>query len=189
LSPFLGSRPYLRGIIVKLRAISASVAFLICTFLYRDVWADGSGSPAASRETNGEYYDEKGNPTYKVEPDGAVDWYTFSGYLRYNSNCIVCHGPDGSGSSYAPDLTNSLKTLDYGHFLAIVAEGRTNVSASTDYVMPSFGKNKNVVCFLDDIYVYLRARSNGAVGRGRPEKHEPKPPAWTKAEDSCMGPD
>jgi methanol metabolism-related c-type cytochrome len=174
---------------VKLRVISASVAFLICTFLYRNVWADGSGSPAASTETNGEYYDKEGNPTYKVEPDGAVDWYTFSGYLRYNSNCIVCHGPDGSGSSYAPDLTNSLKTLDYGRFLAIVAKGRTNVSASTDYVMPAFGKNKNVLCYLDDIYVYLRARSNGAVGRGRPEKHEPKPPAWTKAEDSCMGPD
>jgi len=26
------------------------------------------------------------------------------------------------------------------------------------------------------------------VGRGRPEKHEPKPPAVAKAENDCMGP-
>jgi len=174
---------------LKHKAISVGVAFLVCSLLYRNVWADGSGDPAAAKEANGEYYDKAGNPTYKVKPDGSVDWYTFSGYLRYNSNCIVCHGPDGSGSTYAPALKNSLKTLDYGHFLATVAQGRVNVSASTDYVMPSFGKNKNVACFMDDIYVYLRARANGAVGRGRPAKHDPKPPAWTKAEDSCMGPE
>jgi mono/diheme cytochrome c family protein len=100
--------------------------------------ADGSGDPAAVKEVNGEYYDKDGNPPYKVAPDGAVDWYTFSGHLRYNSICIVCHGPDGSGSTYAPALTDSLKTLSYGQFLAIIAERRKNVSASTDYVMPAF---------------------------------------------------
>ena len=173
---------------LKRKGISVGIALLICSLLYRTVWANGSNDPTAVKETGGEYYDKGGNPTYKVKTDGTVDWYTFSGYLRYNSNCNVCHGPDGSGSSYAPSLKNSLKTLDYGHFLATVAQGRVNVSAATDYVMPSFGKNKNVVCFLDDIYVYLRARSTGAVGRGRPAKHEPKPPAWAKAEDNCMGP-
>ena len=174
---------------MKPTVLSAIAALLAGLLLCGAVWAIGSPDPTAIKETNGEYYDKQGNPTYKVAPDGTVDWYTFSGYLRFYSNCNVCHGPDGSGSSYAPDLTKSLKTIDYGHFLAIVATGRTNVSASTDYVMPSFGKNKNVVCFLDDIYIYLRARANGAVGRGRPEKHEPKPAAWTKAEDSCMGPE
>ena len=53
--------------------------------------------------------------------------------------------------------------------------------------MPSFGTNRNVMCYIDPIYVYLRARSDGALGRQRPEKHEPKPDAFTKAEDSCMG--
>ncbi len=165
------------------------VAVFSCAFLTVSVRADGTGDPAAIKDVNGEWYDKDGNPTFKAEPDGAVDWYTFSGYLRYNANCIVCHGPDGAGSSYAPDLTNSLKTISYGEFLAIVAQGRKNVSASTDYVMPAFGNNKNVVCYLDDIFVYLRARSDGTVGRGRPEKHEPKPPAWAKAQDNCMGPE
>ena len=27
-----------------------------------------------------------------------------------------------------------------------------------------------VMCYLDNIYVYLRARAAGAVGRGKPEK-------------------
>jgi hypothetical protein len=40
---------------------------------------------------------------------------------------------------------------------------------------------------MDDIYVYLRARANDAVPRGRPAKHEDKSPAYAKAEDSCMG--
>jgi len=54
--------------------------------------------------------------------------------------------------------------------------------------MPAFGDNKNVVCTLDGIYVYLRARSNGAVGRGRPAEHLPKPPEAAKAEADCMAP-
>ena len=43
------------------------------------------------------------------------------------------------------------------------------------------------MCFIDAIYVYLRARGDGAIGRGRPEKHAPKPDAYSKAEDECMG--
>jgi hypothetical protein len=38
--------------------------------------------------------------------------------------------------------------------------------------MPSFGTNPNLMCYLDDIFVYLRARANDAVPRGRPQKHE-----------------
>ena len=53
--------------------------------------------------------------------------------------------------------------------------------------MPAFGTNKNVACYMDDIFVYLRARANDAIGRVRPAKHEDKPAAYTQAEDSCMG--
>jgi methanol metabolism-related c-type cytochrome len=150
-------------------------------------FADGSGDPAAVKSENGKYFDKDGNPTYKIQQDGTVDWYTYSGYRRYHSECHVCHGPDGMGSSYAPALKDSLKTMSYGEFLATVASGRKNVSTAQENVMPAFGNNPNVTCYLDDIYVYLRARANDAVGRVRPAKHEDKPPAFTKAEDSCMG--
>jgi len=33
----------------------------------------------------------------------------------------------------------------------------------------------------------LRARANGAVPRGRPQKHEDKPEAATQVETSCLG--
>jgi len=150
-------------------------------------FADGSGDPAAVKNEDGKYLDKEGNPTYKVQSDGTVDWYTYSGYRRYHSECHVCHGPDGMGSSYAPALKDSLKTMSYGDFLATVASGRKNVSTSQDNVMPAFGDNPNVACHMDDIYVYLRARANDAVGRVRPAKHEDKTKVYSDAEDSCMG--
>jgi methanol metabolism-related c-type cytochrome len=171
-----------------MRVLSIGLALCLLAVPCARALADASGDPTAVKETNGENYDKQGNPTFKVAADGTVDWYSFSGYLRYSSNCIVCHGPDGLGSTYAPNLTNSFKTIDYGTFISIVAQGRKNVSASTDFVMPAFGNNKNVSCYIDDIYVYLRARSNDAVGRGRPQKHEPKPAAWETAQNNCMGP-
>jgi len=81
----------------------------------------------------------------------------------------------------------SMQRLSYTDFYTVVASGKKDVSASQNLVMPSNGENKNVMCYIDAIYVYLRARADGAVGRGRPEKHAPKPAAYTKAEDQCMG--
>jgi methanol metabolism-related c-type cytochrome len=149
--------------------------------------ADGSGDPAAVSQEDGKYLDKDGNPTYKIQADGTVDWYTYSGYRRYHSECHVCHGPDGEGSTYAPALKNSLKTMNYGDFLGVVASGRKNVSSSQESVMPAFGSNQNVACYMDDLYIYLRARANDAIGRVRPAKREAKPEAYTKAEETCIG--
>jgi methanol metabolism-related c-type cytochrome len=148
-------------------------------------------TPKASapvKEVNGEYFDANGDPTYKIDPNGTVDWYTFSGFRRFNGTCEVCHGPDGAGSSFGPDLTDSLKTLSYADFQRVVINGKQDVNTAETLVMPAFGTNKNVMCYLDDIYIYLRARSDGAMGRGRPANHQDKPAAFTAAENSCMGP-
>ena len=148
--------------------------------------AETAVDPAAVKSENGKYLDKEGNPTFKVGSDGTVDWYTYSGFRRYHSECHVCHGPDGMGSTYAPALKDSLMTMSYADFLGVVATGRKNVNSSQENVMPGFGDNRNVVCYLDDVYVYLRARASDAVPRGRPAKHEDKPPAAQKAEDACM---
>ena len=149
--------------------------------------ADGSGDPTAVKNEDGKYYDKDGTPTYKVAPDGTVDWYTYSGFRRYHSECHVCHGPDAEGSSFAPALKESLKRLSYADFLEVVASGRKNVTTASENVMPAFGTNPNVSCYMDDIFIYTRARANDAVGRGRPAKHEDKSPAAEAAEKSCMG--
>ena len=151
--------------------------------------ADGSGDPTAVKEEGGKWYDKNGTPTFHIAKDGTVDWYTFSGFRRYNAACIVCHGPDGAGSSYAPAMTDSLKSLDYNQFVNVVVNGKKAVNTASDLVMPAWGTNPNVMCYLDDIFVYLRARSDGALGRGRPQKHAEKSKAAKEAEDSCMGPE
>jgi hypothetical protein len=91
------------------------------------------------------------------------------------------------GSTYAPALIDSMKHLSYTDFYAVVAGGKKDVSSSQELVMPANGENKNVMCYIDAIYVYLRARGDDALGRGRPPNHAPKPASFTKAEDECMG--
>jgi methanol metabolism-related c-type cytochrome len=169
----------------------ADVAFLLAGSLFvagtEVALADGSGDPAAVKQDQGMYYDKQRNPTFKTQSDGTVDWYTYSGFRRYHSDCHVCHGPDGEGSSYAPALSNYLKTKNYVDFANVVVNGRKNVNTAQESVMPSFGTNPNVMCYIGDIFVYLRARANDAVPRGRPQKHEDKPEAATQVENSCLG--
>lgn len=137
----------------------------------------------AAYDEGGRYYTEDDIPTYNVAEDGTVDWLTFSGFRRYHSECHVCHGPDGEGSSYAPALKNSAVAMDYYDFVATVVNGRVNGNS----VMPHFGENLNVMCYLDDIYVYLKARGTDAVARGRPAKKDAKSDMIAEAEHACMG--
>lgn len=113
---------------------------------------------------------------------GTVDWYTFNGYRRYHAECHVCHGPAGLGSSYAPNLVNSIKKLGYEGYLNIVVNGR-QVGGQ---VMPGFADNLNVMCFIDDIYAYLAARGDGVLDRTRP-KHGGKPKEAKERDKSCLG--
>ena len=170
-----------------MRRTQCVAAALIVVAIGGIAFAQDAVDPTAVKSEDGKYFDKEGNPTFKVAADGTVDWYTYSGYRRYHSECHVCHGPDGMGSTYAPALTDSLKTMNYGDFLSIVASGRKNVSTSEKNVMPALGDNPNVACYMDDLYIYLRARAHDAVGRVRPAKKEDKPAAYTQAENSCMG--
>lgn len=123
---------------------------------------------------------------YTVNEDGVVDWYTFSGFRRYHADCHVCHGPDGLGSSFAPALVESLKTMSYEDYFDVVVNGRTNVSTTDQNQMPAFAENPNVMCFIDDIYAYLMARADDVVGRGRPKK-EAKPDEARERDEACLG--
>ncbi len=140
----------------------------------------------AVESVDGKYYDADGNPTYKIAEDGTVDWFTYNGFRRYHSECHVCHGPDGLGSLVAPGLTDSLKTMSYEDFLEVVVNGRENVGTSDQKKMPAFGLNLNVMCFIDDLYVYLKARSDHTLGRGRPAKKQAKSDATREEEQACM---
>ena len=127
---------------------------------------------------------ESGEPTYRISEDGTIDWATYEGFKRYHSECHVCHGPNGLGSTFAPALADSLKTMTYDQFKETVSSGRT----FADRVMPAFASNPNVMCYVDDLYTYLKARADGALKSG--QQHVKKRVAKTKEaqdyEKSCM---
>ena len=77
--------------------------------------------------------------------------------------------------------------MSYPDFMLVVASGRTVVRADKQSVMPALGDNANVMCYVDDIYVYLKARADGALPRGRPGKRADKPEAANEHEKACFG--
>ncbi|MGR3269531.1 c-type cytochrome, methanol metabolism-related [Thalassococcus profundi] len=170
--------------------VAATLALGLPVAASAQSWSDQPVDPAADHpqvpvayEDGGRYYTDDDIPTYNVAEDGTVDWLTFSGFRRYHSECHVCHGPDGEGSTYAPKIKNSAVNMDYYDFYDVVVNGRANGNS----VMPHFGDNQNVMCYLDDIYVYLKARGMDAVPRGRPAQKEAKSDMIQEAENACMG--
>ncbi|MCI0401790.1 MAG: cytochrome c [Gammaproteobacteria bacterium] len=110
---------------------------------------------------------------YVVEcPEGAksatqckVDPATFTGYRMFNRLCNHCHGEDGVGSSFAPNMVDKFnQNVDYARFKDVVTHGFKGQNG----VMPGFEKNQAVMDRLDQIYMYLKARADGVLGQGRP---------------------
>src|SRR5262245_12699316 len=167
------------------------VSFAVLALLFAVAASQAGETPekskAVKQDDQGKYTDKDGTPTYSIKPDGTVDWFTYAGFRAYHSDCHVCHGPDAAGSSYAPALADSLKTMTYEQFQDVVVNGRTVTNAAKQSVMPAFGTNQNVICHLDDLYIYLRARADGALERGRPAKKEAKSEAARAAENQCLG--
>lgn len=161
-----------------------SVTFAAASLLLSGIAA---GTEIEKKAVDGKWETADGTPTYHIDDDGTVDWYTYSGFRRYHSECHVCHGPDGEGSTYAPGLIDSLKTMSYDDFLVTVAAGREVMAADKQSVMPALGDNANVMCYIDDIFVYLKARAEGVLPRGRPAKRADKPETARENEKRCFG--
>ncbi len=173
-------------------------AALVSVAIISTVWGNASfaedkpaDGPVPGREgvtvEDGKYMTEDGGITYNIAADGAVDWYTYSGFRRYHSECHVCHGPDGLGSTYAPGLAASVKTMDYFAFSEVVMSGRENHKPDGSISkMPAFGDNQNVACYVEDLYAYLKARADGDLPRGRPAKKSDKPQTAKDNESACL---
>jgi methanol metabolism-related c-type cytochrome len=170
------------------RWLAPSLAILVAagTGLAASAEAGDTGKPARLQLADSQVNTDK---PYKIAKDGTVDWATFNGYRRFNSICETCHGFDGEGSSFGPRLVDSLKTMSHDQFVEVVASGKQDVNTAQTLKMPALGTNPNVMCYIDDIYTYLKARADGALGRGRPPKHLDKPQSAIDAENACMGSD
>ena len=141
-------------------ALSCSIALFSAASIANDAAKD------ASKDADMDYKTFVPSPQHPyLFKDGKVDFGTYNGFRRYHSDCHVCHGPAGLGSSYAPALKDSLKVLSWGDFVNVVVSGRVGLD---ERVMPSFAHNNNVIPYLADIYAYLKARADGVIGRDRP---------------------
>ena len=90
----------------------------------------------------------------------------YQGWRFFQVHCARCHGDDALGGLTAPNLTRSVSpegSISRDSFFVIVLRGPTSKD------MQGFR------ALLDDeqianIYAYLKARSEGRLGRGRPHR-------------------
>ena len=102
-------------------------------------------------------------PLYKVVDGYKVDPNTMNGFRAWRAAaCDRCHGANQEGL-VGPSLLNSLKTLSKEEFVKVVRDGRL------DKGMQSFGNSQMVMDNIDQLYAYLKGRSDGAITRAKVE--------------------
>jgi mono/diheme cytochrome c family protein len=130
-------------------------------------FADGDGtetasSPAADKPAPYTVVCEetKGKTACKVDKQTYIGWRT------YHAVCHVCHAQDAVGSTFAPNLVERLSVIDEARFMDVIANGYTGQIG----VMPAWKDNPNVNRKYNELYGYLKARSDGALQPGRPKR-------------------
>jgi len=100
---------------------------------------------------------------YTVVDGYKVDPKTLQGFRTWRqAACDRCHGANQEGL-VGPSLVNSLKTLTKDEFVKTVRDGRLEKG------MQSFGNNPVVMNNIDNLYAYLKGRSDGAITRAKVE--------------------
>ena len=105
-----------------------------------------------------------GQSTPKVVDGYKVDAFTMTGFRTWRAAaCDRCHGANQEGL-VGPSLVNSLKTLTKDEFVKTVRDGRL------DKGMQSFGNSPAVMDNINQLYAYLKGRSDGAITRAKVEE-------------------
>ena len=103
------------------------------------------------------------DPLYKVVDGYKVDTETMKGFRTWRAAaCDRCHGANQEGL-VGPSLVNSLKTLTKEEFVTTVTKGRLEKG------MQSFGNSPQVMDNMDQLYAYLKGRSDGEITRAKVE--------------------
>ena len=102
---------------------------------------------------------------YSVVDGNKLDAHSYAGFKLYRNWCARCHGTYGQGM-VGPNLADSLKLISKEEFYDTVENGKTGTIGS----MPSWKANVQVMENRDQLYAYLMARSDGAIGVEKPKK-------------------
>jgi cytochrome c5 len=123
---------------------------------------------------------EAGKPyTVECAPDpdegGAmvcrVDRATYVGWRTFHGICHTCHAQDAVGSTFAPDLLERMRHIDKTEFMKALNDGFQGQVG----VMPPWSQDPNVSKYFEELWSYLRARSDGALLPGRPKRLPAEP--------------
>jgi len=102
-------------------------------------------------------------PPYKVVDGYKVDAHTMEGFRTWRAAaCDRCHGANQQGL-VGPSLIDALKVLTPDQFKQTVTNGRLEKG------MPSFKTSPTVMTHLDELYDYLKGRSDGAITKAHVE--------------------
>lgn len=102
---------------------------------------------------------------YIVTDNNQLDAETYKGFQLFRNWCARCHGTYGQGLA-GSNLADSLNKISYQEFLDIVANGKMGRIG----MMPGWRDNKQVMDGREQIYRYLKARADGAIGALEPLK-------------------
>jgi mono/diheme cytochrome c family protein len=117
---------------------------------------------------------------YTVKNGDRVDDKTLQGWKTWRAMaCERCHGPEQEGL-VGPSLVNSLKVLSKDDFHTTITHGRVEKG------MPNFGGVDLVNRNWENLYNYLKGRSEGKIAPGHlyplDQADAPPPPdGWKPA--------
>lgn len=103
--------------------------------------------------------------TYTVTESNKLDPQTYRGYLLYRNWCARCHGTFAQGLA-GPNLAKSLNKSSKDEFMQMLFKGKETRNS----VMPSFQDNPQVINGRNQLYNYLRARADNAIGPVPPQQ-------------------
>lgn len=133
------------------------------------------------------------NPPYRIV-DGKVDEATYRGWRAYHSACHACHGVDAVGTAVAPSLVERVRDLSATQFTIkvltsyrivmgqseVASDDQTAIrerfaeevmrSEAGELRMPAWEDDAGIKPRVTDLYAYLRARADGALGPGQPQR-------------------
>ena len=99
-------------------------------------------------------------PLYTVKDGNQVDPKTLAGWKTWRAMaCERCHGASQEGL-VGPALVNSLKVLTKDQFHTTITQGRVEKG------MPNFGGVQLVQDNWENLYAYLKGRSEGNIAPG-----------------------
>jgi len=98
---------------------------------------------------------------YTVVDGTMVDANTMNGFRAWRAAaCDRCHGANQQGM-VGPSLIESMKIISKDDFVKTLTEGRLEKG------MPAFNTSKKVMSNMDNLYAYLKGRSDGAITKSK----------------------